>query len=496
MVFVKEDIPSKLLKKHNFPSDVEGLFVELNFTKSKWLLFGTYHPPAQNDQYFFNCIDKALDTYINYDNVLLAGDFNAEDDEPCLSKFLYQHDLYNLVKVGTCFKNSSKPTSIDLFLATKNTHFQNTVAVCSGLSDFHKLVLTVLKASFDKNKPCEILYRDYKNPESFNEDLQKILSITQINTCKQFRDTFLSVLNMHAPLKNKLLRANHSQYVTKALRKAIMRRSKLEKIYFKKEINESLKAYKMQKNYCSKLYKKERKKFFDNLNTSVVSDNKAFWKVIKSFFTNKSTFGINIKLIVKEEILKDDTEIAEELNLFFSNAVKSLNIAENTYITNRVYDNLNDPVTRAIEKFKTHPSVLIIKDKIFQGNKFSFIEVSQSEVKKEIKNLNVKKATSHKNIPPKVLKTSAMVTAETLQQLFNQALTTGEFPSNLKNADVTPVFKKNNPLNKENYRSVSVLPIISKVFEKLMQNQINVHIKSFLSPYLGGYRKGFNSQIL
>ena len=82
------------------------------------------------------------------------------------------------------------------------------------------------------------------------------------------------------------------------------------------------------------------------------------------------------------------------------------------------------PVARAIEKFKTRPSVLIIKDKISQGNKFSFTEVSQSEIEKEIKNLNVKKATTHKNIPPKVLKTSAMVTAETLQQLFNQALAT------------------------------------------------------------------------
>ena len=67
-----------------------------------------------------------------------------------------------------------------------------------------------------------------------------------------------------------------------------------------------------------------------------------------------------------------------------------------------------------------------------------------------------------------MLKTSAMVTAETLQQLFNQALTTREFPSNLKNAYVTPVFKKNNPLNNENYRPVRVLPIISKVFKKLM----------------------------
>ena len=73
------------------------LFFELKFRKSKWLLFGTYLPPAQNDQYYLNCIDKALDTYNNYDNALLAGDFNAEDNKPCLSNFLYQHDFYNLL---------------------------------------------------------------------------------------------------------------------------------------------------------------------------------------------------------------------------------------------------------------------------------------------------------------------------------------------------------------------------------------------------------------
>ena len=118
----------------------------------------------------------------------------------------------------------------------------------------------VLKTSLDKSKPCETLYRDCKNfnSESFNEDLQNALSTTQTNPCKQFEDMFLSVLNMHAAFEKKLLRENHSQYVTiKASRKAIMRRSILEKI--KKQINESLKAYKKQKNYCSQLYKKERK---------------------------------------------------------------------------------------------------------------------------------------------------------------------------------------------------------------------------------------------
>ena len=105
----------------------------------------------------FNCIDKALDTYSNYDNVLLAVDFNAKDDE-----------MVNLVKVGTCFKNSCKPTFIDLFLATKNVHFLSNSTL--------NLLMNIYK----------IFY------------LRK-----QINTCKQFEDTFLSVLNMHAPLKKK-----------------------------------------------------------------------------------------------------------------------------------------------------------------------------------------------------------------------------------------------------------------------------------------------------
>ena len=75
-----------------------------------------------------------------------------------------------------------------------------------------------------------------------------------------------------------------------------------------------------------------------------------------------------------------------------------------------------------------------------------------------------------------------MVTVETLEHLFKKPLTTRQFLSNLKMTDVTPEFKKNNSLSKENYRPFGVLPIISKVFEKLMQNQINLYVKSFLFP--------------
>ena len=302
MIYIRDNIPSKLLEKHKFHDDMEGLFVELNFRKVKWLLLGTYHPPSQNDIYYFNQLDKAIDTYNNYEKILLIGDFNAETTEPCLESFL-EHDLQNPVKENTCFKSVENPSCIDLILTNSYMSFQNTTTVFAGISDFHKLVLTVLKISFTKNKPKEIVYRDYKNFDSFlfNDELKDVLELDKINLCTTFEKLFLKALDKHAPVKKKVVRANHAKYISKPLRKAIMKRSYLEKIYLKKKTTQSLEKYKKQKNYCSRLYKKERKKFFNNLNTSFVNDNKLFWKTVKPFFSNKGSFGNKIKLVENEE---------------------------------------------------------------------------------------------------------------------------------------------------------------------------------------------------
>ena len=114
--------------------------------------------------------------------------------------------------------------------------FQNTTTVFAGISDFHKLVLTVLKISFTKNKPKEIIYRDYKNSDSllFNDELKNVLKLDKINSCIMFEKLFLKALDKHAPVKKKVARANHAKYISKPLRKAVMKRSYLEKIYFKK----------------------------------------------------------------------------------------------------------------------------------------------------------------------------------------------------------------------------------------------------------------------
>ena len=140
-IYVRENIPSKLLTKHVLPSDIDikCIFSELNFRKCKWLLVGTYHPPSQKDQYFFENLDNEIEVYSHYEKVLLVGGFNAEILEFCLDSFLYQQELKNLVKEKKCFKNVLNPSCIDLLLTNSALSFQHMETVSPRLSDFHKL---------------------------------------------------------------------------------------------------------------------------------------------------------------------------------------------------------------------------------------------------------------------------------------------------------------------------------------------------------------------
>ena len=146
-IFLKEDISSKLLTKHHFPSDVEDLFVDLNFRESKCLLFGTYH-------LFLIELIKLL--ILTQTMIMFYLQETLMQKMMSLALVVFSINMISIILLRTCFKSSSKPTSIHLFLTTRNAHFRNTVAVCSSLSDFPKLALMVLK-TFDKNKPCEIL---------------------------------------------------------------------------------------------------------------------------------------------------------------------------------------------------------------------------------------------------------------------------------------------------------------------------------------------------
>ena len=157
LLYIRDDILSRLLSNSD---KTEIIFAEINFRKKKWLICASYSPHKSNISNHLHHLGKGLDNYIgNYDNILLLGDFNSEFSEPCLNDFCDIYNLKNLVKEPTCYKNPDNPSCIDLFLTNRPRTFQCTTTIETGISDFHKLVVTVLKTFYKKQRPKTIHYR-------------------------------------------------------------------------------------------------------------------------------------------------------------------------------------------------------------------------------------------------------------------------------------------------------------------------------------------------
>ena len=177
-----------------------------------------------------------------------------------MSSFLGQYNACSLVREPTCFKSIGNPSCIDLFITNKSKSFQNTITLATGLSDFHKMVITVMKTKFGKQKPRVLYYRNYKNfiKENFESDLR--LRTHNCTSYSKTEENFLEILELHAPQKQKYLRANEVPYMSRILKKAIMRRSQLETKFLKSKSEVDKLNFRQQKNFVSKLYKKRKKK--------------------------------------------------------------------------------------------------------------------------------------------------------------------------------------------------------------------------------------------
>ena len=162
--------------------------------------------------------------------------------------------------------------------------------------------------------------------------------------------------------------------------------------------------------------------------------------------------------------------------------------------SNEKIENMNnEKLTTIIKKFETHPSIMKIKSKYAIQEKFSVKSVTVKDVENIIKNIPNSKASGGE-IPLNILKQSRF-TYEMLTDCINDAIV-GEniFPDSLKFADITPVHKKDETTNKENYRPVSVLPLISKIFERIIYDQLSEYLEKYLNSILCGFRKTHTTQ--
>ena len=184
-------------------------------------------------------------------------------------------------------------------------------------------------------------------------------------------------------------------------------------------------------------------------------------------------------------IVSDDKEVCELFNEYFSS------VASNIGFSDDIPDDYNTDhgFQCILKKYENHPSICKIQNNVNTEDKFDFCPVTISQVQKIIENMDPKKAQGCDNIPTKLLRIGSHPLAQTLTGHINCAFEKATYPDSLKLAEVSSQFKKNDNLDKMNYRPVSILTAISKVYERAMSSQLIVYFDKIFSSLLSAFRK-------
>ena len=183
--------------------------------------------------------------------------------------------------------------------------------------------------------------------------------------------------------------------------------------------------------------------------------------------------------------ISDEEEIANIMNNYFINVTKTLNLKKQLGLGRS-----------GVNEFENHISIKMIHEKYPEILPESFKSqfLSNDEMKKEIENLDTKKSSTYGYIPGTILKPCVNAYLSHLTNSINYSIQYSNCPQDLKLSEVIPVFKKLDPLQKENYRLVSLLPHVSKIFERIIHKQITNYMTDKLAHSITGFRKSHGTQ--
>ena len=217
---------------------------------------------------------------------------------------------------------------------------------------------------------------------------------------------------------------------------------------------------------------------------------KKFWKTIKPFLTSKQPSSNNIILKEDDKIITDERDVCNIFNDFFSHVAMDIGFKDD------IPDDFQtaDGFAKIIDKHANHPSVIKIRENIQTQQYFYFTAVNDKYIEKLMQRMDPKKAQGYDNIPSKLLRLGASGISSHVSQLVNHCLHVCEFPDIMKLADVSSLFKKHDNLKKDNYRPVSVLPSLSKVYERVMGQQLFDFFDKIFSALLSAFRKRYSCQ--
>ena len=447
------------------------MWTEVTLTNTKPFLICTlYRPPSATSEWIDLLEEELSVAQTTGLEMIIMGDFNIDFQACSNNKWLNLVQLFDLTQLVT------KPTRITQYSSTLIDHVYTTnpenISECYvpsySISDHFPVCFSrKTNCKISKNEHITTTYRSFKNfnETHFFQDLatdlgsfSDILVDSDINeACFAWIKTIQHQLDHHAPVKSR--RVKHKR-LPEWSNQEILTTRKLRDI---SKRHGNWPDYKKYRNKTKTLIRQAKKHHFSEAVTNL-KDTKSIWKHLRT--ANKKTSACDNALPDELEIngqqYTNSQDIAFKLNDYFAS------ISE--------YINTEDAITSApdLTKLETYISSKIPLDTFFRIPKITVNQVSEF-----INGLNPAKATGLDGIGPRILKLASTVLSPSITALIKKSIETATFPDQLKMAKLYPIHKGGSKSDPANYRPISILPTISKIFEK----HINKHLVAFLNKY-------------
>ena len=400
-------------------------------------------------------------------NLIVTGDFNIDtlDEDNKNTQILNNiYGSYGLTqhinKATRIDKNTLKPTTIDHIWSSEESQLIKSSGTFIGLSDHLGLYMKL-----NRSKPVPpkttLKFRDYRNykAEALCTQLQANIDDSEIqnhlenNDVNSATDVLMKIIqttvDIHAPLveKNSKQKLKYIPWFTKELKEMITSKNELLQDYFSQGLQAYKTRIKILGNKITVLKRTLKQKYITKKLEEANGDGKKYWKVINSITGRQKS-----REDKEPDMMTQDK--ADTFNKYF--ATVGLEIQK---------------------KIGVRPAK---KEPLMKANmpNFKFKEEKQGDIEKIIDKIRLEVATGSDNIGAKIIKDIKTTISPILTKIINKGYETSTFPDCMKQAVIKPIHKKDNIDDISNYRPISILPTLSKVFERLAVNQLTKYLET------------------
>lgn len=486
-LFISEHLYSR--RRRDLESaDLELVLVEVTLNKAKFLCGVGYRPPdnsAEAVNNFFIDLQETIDKIRleQYTALFLMGDFNAHIDleEPAsgsdigirLYHFLQCNNLFQLINEPTRITAHSA-TLLDLIISDSPGYFTTTGTLSPPANCDHSIVFGRINIDLHKPRAFKRIVWDFKNTDVIALNNELVATFRNLTLSEELNidvsydhwfNLFLAIVKTHIPCRCVTVRPSDKPWMSNHIKCGIRKRDRLLKSYTRNKTSDNWEKYRRQRNHITTCIRDAKQLYATKLNEKLrnrETNAKTWWKTAKSLYGNKLISSIP-PLLVDGKIISEPKAKAELFNEYFISQTA----------------------------IPSHISQVPHLDR-FCSDSLSSIVVTEEQIYRLLECVDTTKACGFDGVSNKIIKLCAKGISQPFTALVNLSLSLGQYPTNWKQANVIPLFKKVDRQLKENYRPVALLPSLSKICEKVVFIHLYDYLLriGYLNPFQSGFRPG------